>query len=133
MSTDYLLFGQETVREDFCDPHHSEYLSDGSSGKAGSGYEGTFRLMFISTAQAEDKVLQGILTIFKDKQFYAAKLKLDTGEQDFQGERLYKEYVGRFLLSSSMGVAYILLKSEKIGEISMICTRHRNYLLKEVE
>lgn len=133
VSTDYLLFGQETVREDFCDPHHSEYLSDGSSGKAGSEYEGTFRLMFISTAQAEDKVLKGVLTISKEKKVYEAKLKLDTGEQDFQGERLYKEYAGRFLLSSSMGAAYILLKSEKVGEISMICVRHRNYLLKEVE
>ena len=132
VSTDYLLFGQETIREDFCDPHHSEYLSDGSSGKAGSEYEGTFRLMFISTAQAEDKLLRGILKITK-KRVYEAKLKLDTGEQDPQGERLYKEYSGRFLVSSFMGVAYILLKSEKIGEISMICVRHRNYLLKEVE
>lgn len=133
VSTDYLLFGHETVREDFCDPHYSEYLSDGSSGKVGSEYEGTFQLIFISTAQAEDKLLQGILTISKEQRVYVAKLKLDTGEQDFQGERLYKEYSGRFLVSSSMGAAYILLKSEKIGEISMICVRHRNYLLKEVE
>lgn len=131
MPMDFFLWGEDRSRDDFCNPHDSLNLHD--SGKALKCYIGNYFFYYLSTAYGEDKILKGILDIIEEKGFYRSHLELDTGERDLQGMRIRKIYEGRILVSTALGAAYIIFKNEVIGELCMICLRHRVYNVKVME
>lgn len=129
-SMDYFVWGNK-IREDFCDPHDSEALHE--SGEEIKHYEGEFHFYFLSTAEAEDKILHGILHVEEEQGLYSLKLSLHTGEKDTHKIQIIKEYDGRILVSTKLGGAYLMFKSEFLGEMSFVCLRHRSYTVKSVE
>lgn len=131
MPMDFFVWGEEGGREDFCNPHHAESLHD--AGKELTCYNGEYYFYYLSTASGEDKILKGRLQIYQKKEFGEICLRINTGLKNHREEWIYKEYSGRILVSTSLGVAYLILKSEKIGEICMLCLRHRNYNIQGME
>ena len=131
MSVDFFLWGEDRHREDFCNPHDAEALRD--IGRELKWYLGEYYFYCLSTAQGEDKILKGKLSVEEKKEFYNLRLVLNTGVKDLRGEWICKEYFGRILVSLSLGVAYLILKNETIGEICMVCIRHRNYNIQDME
>ena len=131
MPVDYFVWGEDRHREDFCDTHNSKTLHD--SGTELECYAGRYYFYYLSTAAGEDKILKGKLAITEDEDFGKAYLDLNTGEKDREGKRIIKKYSGRILVSSTLGGAYLIFKNESIGEICMVCLRHRNYSVKDVE
>lgn len=133
ISLDFFIWGKDICCEDFCNSHGSEKLC--VSGQELEYYQGLFHFYYLSTASNEDKVLHGRLNIVEDGGFYALNMELDTGETRFKGEPIIKEYKGRVLVSSALalGAVYLIFKSEYIGEICMICLRHRSYTVKNAE
>lgn len=130
-STDYFVWGEDRHYEDFCDPHGSKVLYD--NGEELGCYQGRFHCYFLSTALNEDKLIHGTLDIDQLKESYDVRLSLDTGEKDYRGTPILKKYSGRILVSTALSGAYLIVKSEILGEICMICLRHRHYSLKEAE
>lgn len=131
LPADLFLWGREGQREDFCNPHDSRLLC--GSGDELECYKGRFSFYYISTAANEDKIISGELNIDKSDGFFDAVLELDTKEKDSQGNRIKKKYVGRLMVSLALGAAYLIFKSEPIGEMCMICLRHRRYNVKDME
>lgn len=131
MPMDYFVWEEDKHREDFCDTHNSKFLHD--SGTELECYAGRYHFYYLSTAAGEDKILKGKLNIVEDEDFMRACLDLDTGEKDREGKRIIKKYSGRILVSSALGAAYLIFKNESIGEICMVCLRHRNYSVKDME
>lgn len=133
ISLDFFAWGKDSHCEDFCNPHDSEKLC--VSGPELEYYKGFFHFYYLSTASNEDKILHGKLNIEEDNEFYVLNMALDTGEIELQGEPIIKEYKGRILISSALalGAAYLIFKSTLIGEICMICLRHRSYTVKNAE
>lgn len=128
---DYFVWGDE-YKEDFCDIHDSAILHN--SGEELNIYKGDFHVYFLSTAVCEDKILHGILHVKEEHGLFCLELDIHTGVKDGEGKRNIKKYTGRILSCSGPGVAYLIFKSESIGEISMICLRHRNYTtMQQVE
>lgn len=128
---DYFVWGEDGNRDDFCNPHDSGNLHD--SGDELKCYEGQYHLYYLSTARGEEKILKGILDIVQEKGVGRVRLEIDTGEVNRQGMQIQKVYEGRILVSSSLGAAYLIFKNESIGEMCMICLRHRNYSVKDME
>lgn len=129
-SIDYFVWGEEHG-EDFCNPHDPQTLH--AFGEEIKPYRGVFHIYFLATAETEEKILHGTLHVKEEESFYSLKLKLYTGEKDINKQQIIKEYDGRILVSTSLGGAYLIFKSEEIGEMCMICLRHRNYTVKSVE
>ena len=129
-SIDYFVWGNE-YREDFCDPHDSEVLND--FGIEIQDYQGDFHFYYLSTAEGEDKILHGKLHVKEERGLYSFDLNLYTGERDSNNKQIVKLYEGRILITPKLGAAYFILKSELIGEVCMICLRHRSYTIKNVE
>lgn len=121
----------ERRREDFCSLSHSSMLHD--AGRELAYYAGKYYFYYLSTASGEDKILKGELLIEEKGGFYVSNLILDTGAADRQGTKIFKKYVGRILVSSSLGAAYLIFKNEAIGEICTVCFRHRKYSVKSLE
>ncbi len=131
---DYLSWGEDKLREDFCDTHNSETLIDGNkSNKEMDYYAGEFHIYYLSTADGEDKILHGVLYVKEQEGFYCLQLDLNTGIKDINNQFIIKTYCGRILASTSLGAAYFIVKNEKIGEVCMICIRHRIYNTKQAE
>lgn len=130
-SADLFLWGQEGLREDFCDPHDSRFLYD--TGDELECYEGQYSFYFLSTAANENKIIPGKLNIDGSVGYFDTFLELDTKETDSHGNRITKQYTGRLVVSLSLGAAYLIFKSEKIGEMCMVCLRHRRYNVKDME
>lgn len=128
---EFFVMEEDRQRKDFCDPRGAQALVD--SGSEVETYKGCFHFYYLSTALGEDKILHGILVIDEKCGYYELGLTLDTGTKDRQGETIIKEYTGRILVSSALGGAYLIFKSHAIGEVSMICIRHRNYSVKDME
>lgn len=131
MPMDFLVWGEDKSRVDFCDPHGAEGLHD--EGRELKWYLGEYYFYYLSTASGEDKILKGKLNIEQENEFCSLTMLLNTGVKDMRGEWICKEYSGRILVSSALGVAYLILKSEAIGEICMLCFRHRNYSIQDME
>lgn len=129
ISADSILYQNKQDNEDFFDFHDSEQLF--SSGKLLDCYRGRFHLYYLSTAIGEERMLHGILDVQGEEAFFLLNFLLNVGEDDTQ--KLTKKYCGRIAVSLRLGAAYLILKSEEIGELSMICLRHRNYSIREVE
>lgn len=127
----FTWLGEDGGREDFCNPNNSKTLHD--TGNELKCYVGKYYFYYLSTASGEDKILKGELFVREKEEYYTLKLCLDTGVSDRQGEEIFKEYAGRIIVSSSLGAAYLMLKSELIGEICMVCIRHRRYSIKDME
>lgn len=100
-----------------------------------AGYLGSYHTIFKSTSPFDEKILHGRITFLPvDRaKLCGALLELDTGETDGEGKRVLKVYQGQLIISKKMGVAYCILVNEKIGEISMIAFRHRNFFVKQAE
>ncbi len=131
---DFFVSGENRLREDFCNPHDSDTLHDGNkSNKEMACYVGDFHMYYLSTAEDEDKILHGILHVEEEGEFYGLRLDLDTGVKDISDKTIIKSYVGRILVSDSLGAAYLILKNEIIGEVCMVCIRHRSYNTKQAE
>lgn len=128
-SIDYFVWGDE-YKEDFCDIHDSTVLHN--SGEELNIYKGDFHVYFLSTAVYEDNILHGILHVREEHGLFYLELDIYTGVKDREGKRNIKKYNGRILTCSGSGVAYLIFKSESIGEISMICLRHRNYMTTQL-
>lgn len=131
MPMDYFVWEEDRSRDDFCNPHDSANLHD--SGDELKYYGGQYHLYYLSTARGEEKILKGVLDITQEKGFGRVRLEIDTGEVNRQGIQIQKVYEGRILVSSSLGAAYLIFKNESIGEMCMICLRHRNYSVKDME
>ncbi len=131
MPMDYFVWGEDGNRDDFCNPHDSANLHD--SGDELKCYVGQYHLYYLSTAQGEEKILKGVLNIAQEKEFGQVRLEIDTGEVNRRGIQIQKVYEGRILVSSSLGAAYLIFKNESIGEMCMMCLRHRNYSVKDME
>lgn len=128
---DFFVMEEDRHRKDFCDPQGAQALFD--AGSDVETYKGCFHFYYLSTALGEDKILHGLLDIGEKNGYFGLSLKLDTGTKDRQGETIIKEYTGRILVSSALGGAYLIFKSHAIGELCMICIRHRNYSVKDME
>lgn len=100
-----------------------------------TGYLGSYYTAFKSTSSFDDKILHGRITFLpvERAKLCGALLELDTGEIDAEGNHIFKFYQGELIVSKKMGVAYCILINEKIGEISMIEFRHRNFFVKQAE
>lgn len=101
MSMDFLVWGEDGHREDFCDTHNAETLHD--TGRELKWYLGEYSFYYLSTASSEDKILKGELTIEQGKEFCIARMIINIDKRNEQGEWVYKEYSGRILVSSSLG------------------------------
>lgn len=129
---DFWVCEKDNGQGDFFGFYHSEKLI--SSGSELDYYEGKFYFYYLSTAITEEKILRGEMNIERGASFFELKLSLDTGERDFQSNAIRKEYTGRILVTLALGAAYLILKSDILGEICMICLRHRSYnTVKNVE
>lgn len=106
-----------------------------STEDAFAGYLGTYHTVFMSTSPFETKVLHGEISFapMKNARICGAVFKLNTGERDENGKCIYKFYQGQLIISRKLNVAYCILVNEKIGEISVIEFRHRNFLVKQAE
>lgn len=100
-------------------------------------YLGGYEVLFYTTDVRENKLLNGRLELTsKGKEEYAycsAAFKLDTKDTDMRGEPIYKRYQGQFLVSPQMGVGYLFLVNNKVGEICTVEFRHRTFFFKQVE
>lgn len=127
-SIDYFMWGDD-CKEDFCETHNSVLHNSGEELEI---YKGIYNLYYISTAVGENKLLHGILNVQEGQGVFCLELGIHTGETDKEGNRIIKQYVGRILTCSRLGAAYLIFKSESIGEMCMICLRHRSYSTMEV-
>lgn len=97
-------------------------------------YLGTYSVIFRSTDMQDDKILTGRLFIYEEEEAVCqARLSLDTGEQDMQGDAILKKYRGQFFISKQLGIAYCLLTNNSWGELCLVEFKHRSFLLKQVE
>lgn len=97
-------------------------------------YLGSYSVIFRSTDMQDDKILTGRLFIYEEEEAVCqARLSLDTGEQDMQGNAILKKYKGQFFISKQLGIAYCLLTNNSWGELCLVEFKHRSFLLKQVE
>lgn len=96
-------------------------------------YLGSYSVIFRSTDMQDDKILIGRLFIYEEEAVCQARLSLDTGEQDMQGNVILKKYKGQFFISRQLGIAYCLLTNNSWGELCLVEFKHRSFLLKQVE
>lgn len=99
-----------------------------------NGYTGTFHVYFQSTSRYEDKILNGTLRFEPDKEERICKAYFDlcTGEKEIGGKEKVKQYTGQLIISKRVETAYCILACKEIGEISLICFRHRDFFVKNV-
>lgn len=98
-------------------------------------YLGSYSIIFRSTDMQDDKILTGKLFIYYEEEeaVCQARLSLDTGEEDVQGNAILKKYKGQFFISRQLGIAYCLLTNNSWGELCLVEFKHRSFLLKQVE
>ena len=97
------------------------------------GYLGRYYTVFQSTNPFESRLLYGRMDFkpSEDGQACTAAFVLDTGERDSRGNRLVKKYYGQVVISARLPVLYVLLTNQKIGELSVIEIRFRNFFIQE--
>ena len=133
VSVDELIYGSE---------HHEIFRLKGKNfvtnpgDEAYKGYLGTYYTMTKATSSAEEKWLFGKLTFETTEErepICRARFELDTGNRDYKGRKISKEYEGQLIISKKLHVGYCILINEMIGEISCIEFRNRNFILGQLE
>lgn len=127
------LVGTGADKEDFCDTSQSVKLLSVPKSDEFNCYLGDFYTYFLSTAEGEHKIIEGFLSISEETGYYKARMAIGTGIRDYAGKEIQKSYQGRLIISISLGSAYLIFKSEELGEICAVDLRHRLFNIKQVE
>lgn len=132
VSSDYLIYGMEN--EGLLKVKDHSFIIDPSN-EAFEGCLGTYHTMFYSTSRFEEKPIFGKLCFHpsRTQNICKAEFELRTGEKDLEGNDIYKRYTGQLVISPRLNIAYCILKNEKIGEISFLEFRHRNFFVRSME
>lgn len=91
-----------------------------------NGYCNKYHCYFFSTISSEGGLLHGELVFSKSEldDYCEATFKLDTNKTNEKGEKVYKEYSGRLVISPRMSSCYCILENKRIGELCFIVFRH---------
>lgn len=132
MSADYFIKSENEAKT--VNVSGNSFIIDPEE-EAFEGYKGLFYTVFHSTSSFDEKILHGKLLFSSSEKgpICKAVFELDTGEKDRKGHNIIKRYQGQLVISSKLGVGYCILVNERIGEISTIEFRHRNFFIKQVE
>lgn len=87
------------------------------------GYIQKYYCYFFPTISKENQLLVGELELREESTYCAAFFSLNTNKKKC-GENIYKHYSGYVIISKAVESCYIILSSEKEGEICLINLRY---------
>lgn len=129
---DFFVSDFVSGQEDLLYSRESKKLISQANDEAFLSYFGEYYIYYNTTAEQEDKVQCGKMVISKEKEGYCkVELSIHTGA--YQGKKeLVKKYKGRMVLTALLSGAYIVLKSDSIGELCFMVMRHRTFTVKQI-
>lgn len=97
------------------------------------GILGEYHTLFHSTAEMEDKWLDGKLILSKSSEgICRAEFTLWTGERNSAGINIMKKYQGQAVISREREAMYCILVNDLISEMCFISFRFRTFQTKEM-
>ncbi len=129
---DFFVSDFVSGQEDLLYSRESKKLISKADDEAFFSYFGEYYIYYNTTAEEEDKVQCGKMVISKEKEGYCkVELSIHTGAYQNKKE-VVKKYEGRMILTTLLSGAYIVLRSDSIGELCFMIMRHRTFTVKQV-
>lgn len=124
ISADKFIFPEKFASKEKRD---SFFLLEKDALKEAELLVGDYQIFFMSTANDEYKILDGILRLTLLDFCVSADIEINV-----RGEKK-KDYHGFLYFSSQWTVAYIVVKNSETGEISVLALRYRRFTIESMQ
>lgn len=133
VSIDFLVRNNIAAEGDLLNTGKSLKLLSNVESEQFQAYLGEFYIYYNKTTEQEDEIQTGRLLITEEALGYCG-IKLQIYTKEFRGQKeIVKEYEGRMLITTFLSGAYIVLRSDSLGELCFMALRHRTFAVKQLE